>query len=75
MYNVFIQNMSKDKFLRKFQIRIGKEECIHAKVFKSFQGEVSLTCMQGNKTQKDQLTYFYFINSAINLVLLMALSY
>lgn len=40
------------------QIHVGNDECIHARIYKNLQREVSVHSIEENKTKEDPIAYF-----------------
>jgi hypothetical protein len=40
------------------QIHVGNDKCIHARIYKNLQREVSVHSIQEDKTREDAITYF-----------------
>ena len=40
------------------KVKVGDNECVHARVYKDLQQNVSLHSVQGNKSEDDEIEYF-----------------
>ncbi|KAI9564949.1 hypothetical protein GHT06_008690 [Daphnia sinensis] len=46
------------KMNASFNIHVGNDQCIHARIYKNLQREVSVHSIEENKTKEDPINYF-----------------
>ena len=65
-YFVKVRNFNKYKIMNEynnktfglFQVHVGDDKCIHVRIYKNLQQEVSVHSVEDNKTREDPITYF-----------------